>query len=212
MKKIVVSIIFIVTFLMVNNTYAAIEMKSTSNNNRYTNVTVSESFNLCYDLRNNTSTLGENTLDPHMCKNTEWGAVLYLAHSRYGANNVNIQYNTTGNNTGIMNMDGYVQMADLRSTRAITSTTTGNYAVLNEALADSNKKRYVEITPDEPTVENTLGMAFKETEQWYGANNGFPNNNYPVSIRASAFGFNFSYVFGTGQAHPNVTFRPVIWN
>ena len=212
MKKVVISIIFIVTLLIVNNTYAAVEIKA--NSSKYCNVTVSESFNLCYDLRNSTSTLGTNTLDPHLCKNVEWGAVLYLAHSRYGANNGNIQYNTAGNNTGVMNMEGYVQMSALRNTRDSTSTTTGNYYVLNAALLDDNKKKYVEITPDTPTIDNTLGMAFKETEQWYGVNNGFPNSNYPVSIRQGAFGINFfniGYV-GSGQAHPSVSFRPVIWN
>ena len=212
MKKVVISIIFIAILLIVNNTYAAMEMKSTSNNNRYVYVTVSESFNLCYDLRNSTSTLGTNTLDPHLCKNVEWGAVLYLAHSRYGANNSNIKTNTTGNNTGVMNMDGYVQMSALRNTRDSTSTTTGNYYVLNAALLDDNKKKYVEIIPDNPTVENTLGMAFKETEQWYACSANFPNVNYPVLIRSGALGISIHAPYGNGSSSPGLTFRPVIWN
>lgn len=38
----------------------------------------------------------ERTLDSHMMKNTEWGAVAYLSHSRYGINNeVNINNNSS---------------------------------------------------------------------------------------------------------------------
>ena len=38
-------------------------------------------------------------LDSHMMKNTEWGAVAYLSHSKYGMGNTNIYINNGANNT-----------------------------------------------------------------------------------------------------------------
>ena len=43
--------------------------------------------------------LTENT-DPHMMKNSEWGAVAYLSHSRYGANREIYINNSSGYYTG----------------------------------------------------------------------------------------------------------------
>lgn len=39
-------------------------------------------------------------LNAHMAKNSEYGAVLYLAHSKYGTNKQKVEQNVSANNTG----------------------------------------------------------------------------------------------------------------
>ena len=61
-----------------------------------TNLQLNAIFNAAY-------TYERNILDSHMMKNTEWGAVAYLAHSKYGINgeiNFNNYYNTDKYLTG----------------------------------------------------------------------------------------------------------------
>lgn len=77
-------------------------------------------------LNYDTNNLNNDKLDSHLMKNTEWGAVAYLAHSKYGRNGVevtkcsnyysggtkdgtalsNTNQTTTGNEYGIYGMSG----------------------------------------------------------------------------------------------------------
>lgn len=50
-------------------------------------INIGEMFKLSYDLNRNA--------DSHMLKNSEWGAVAYLAHSSYGRNKTEITINST---------------------------------------------------------------------------------------------------------------------
>lgn len=54
----------------------------------YNNVTIGESYSLC-------KTLSNNTMDSHMIKSSEWGAVAYLAISSYGRNGIEVSSNNT---------------------------------------------------------------------------------------------------------------------
>ena len=55
----------------------------------------------------------EVSISLHMATSLDWGAVAYLAQSRYGANSSNVTKNTTGNQTGVMNLDSYTQTATI---------------------------------------------------------------------------------------------------
>ena len=95
------------------------------------NIEVSTIHTTCVGMNNVGNSYGLSTddsvVDPHMMKNTEWGAVAYLSQSKYGKNseveiNVNRNYytgggsetsyrsnqgqSTTGNVTGIYDMSG----------------------------------------------------------------------------------------------------------
>lgn len=52
------------------------------------NVQVAKSFMTSYDY--------QRSLDSHMMKNTEWGSVAYLSHSKYGQGNKKIRINNSG--------------------------------------------------------------------------------------------------------------------
>ena len=58
-------------------------------------ITVNSIFRVCQNLTEEGNSLaGGTNLDAHMMKNTEWGAVAYLAHSKYGLNGEEIGINT----------------------------------------------------------------------------------------------------------------------
>ena len=68
-------------------------------------LTIGEYFTMCLDMNSNNNAYGisssDSVVDPHMMKNTEWGAVAYLSQSVYGKNekieiNDNSSYITGG--------------------------------------------------------------------------------------------------------------------
>lgn len=186
----------------------------------WVNVTVSQSYQLCQDLKNSDSTLGSNSLDPHLTLNKDWGAVAYLSLSQYGtvttSNGPMItvdgksRYTTTGNATGVL---------DFGVKRTQTSSLMGgNSTSYTSTLKNNLGTKYVENLPDTPTVENTKGQAFYETKNWNKTiSSGYPVVSGPVGIRFHVIGFDshdpeFSYDEGDGKNRSHVTFRPVIWN
>lgn len=74
------------------------------------NATIGNSYTYCYNYN--------RTLDSHLIKNSEWGAVAYLAHSKYGRNSYEVASNdSTGYYTGRSAGGKYID----------TPTTAGTY-------------------------------------------------------------------------------------
>lgn len=87
------------------------EVKITPNTNSLKNINVGDIFTACQSVKATYSL----TSDSHMMKNTEWGAVAYLAESKYGRNGKEIGMNSTNYTTG---QGDYVAYAN--------ESTTGN--------------------------------------------------------------------------------------
>ena len=219
--------LFILCFSTVSN--AAIEIKpiyTNVNGNKFTkihdNITISTAYQYCYDMRGATSTLGVNSLDPHLGLNADWGATVYLGTSTYGSvrskYGVKVTvgdemtfYSTTNNITGVMDL----------GTRTYSNQNISNFvSCISDARTSSGKEfdniyknkdtKYVEIIPGDESIEKTRGMALIETNNWYasgGATAGI-NENYPIMNRT----FIFSRNRDNGGALANKTYRPVIWN
>lgn len=70
----------------------------------YNNLDVGEMFKLSKELTNDGNPYGfeKSSIDSHMMKNSEWGAVTYLAYSQYGRNQTKITINNISNE----NIDG----------------------------------------------------------------------------------------------------------
>lgn len=64
-------------------------------------------------------------------------------------------------------------------------TTNSNRASLEAALADDNMKKYVDLIPLLPTLENSKGRAMVETKQWYGATYDVERKqkDWPLAVR-----------------------------
>ena len=91
-------------------------------------LTIGEYFAMCLDMNSNNNTYGisssDSVVDPHMMKNTEWGAVVYLSQSIYGKNEIiemndnnsfvtgggdyksNVEQSSTGNVWGVYDLVG----------------------------------------------------------------------------------------------------------
>ena len=208
-KVIVISILAIIASLsIVTVSNAAIQIKPTQGV-RHTNITASNAYQYCYDMRNASSSLGVNNLDPHLTLNKDWGAAVYLAISAYGTTRASVMtavqidgygyYSTTGNITGVISMNR----------RTFTSSVVENATDLTNLsnIVNNKNTKYVEIIPKSNLAAATKGYAFEETRGWYDSNGVNPGGYSTIErygiLRTQA---------GTGSAYSEISFRPVIWN
>lgn len=218
--SLIILLILGISFSSISN--AAIEVKPGTT--PHTSISASNSYQYCYDMRSSTSTLGNNSLDPHLTLNADWSAVSYLGASAYGnvrdvdGQSVTIgetTYNsTTKNITGVMNFGtNYTQTSSLR----LSPPGSGSYTKIYNNIGT----KYVETLDQSLTIDNSKGQALGETSGWWGSNADYILHNYPISIRYKIMGFTgsqyiwingSSYRPGTGDALATITYRPVIWN
>ena len=193
----------------------------------WTKITASEAYEQCYNLRNSDSTLGVNSLDPHLTLNKDWGAVAYLAISNYGevtsktgptiSLGETTRCTTTGNVTGVIDFGRTMYTL----TSSLLETDDGTNSEYRTALINNKGTKYVEILTEEKTVESTKGQALTETYGWFSTSGyySYPAASAPVYIRryiislGSQNGYNGSTArVGSGFSNAGTTFRPVIWN
>lgn len=212
--KILVSLIVILNVCLLSVTsQAAMEVKAGTI--PYINIKPTDSYKLCYDLRNSDSTLGNNTLDPHLILNKDWGAVAYLGLSTYGAIKdqtgpiVVIEgqnyTSTTGNISGVINL-GYTDTI----TSSILPGARDSSGYIN--IKNNLNTKYVETLPTNPTIANTKGQACSETRGWFGTptNGTYPYLSFNVLLKRIGL---LGYGNNDGTAALQIlTFRPVIWN
>ena len=174
------------------------------------------------------SSVGTSQVNSHMAKNSEWGAVAYLSHSKYGKNseiiqNVNSSYytgggsgnayvnnvlqSTTGNITGIYDMSG-----------GAYEYVMGNYNIKSgsSGFTQFPSAKYFDTYYSTSIGYSHLGDALGETAYWYNDSYDFvPSATYPWFIRGYAYSSStaagiFSYTYTSGGAGSNITFRPVL--
>ena len=100
----------------------------------------------CYNMNSssNASIYGISTdkdkIDPHLIKNTEWGAAAYLAHSKYGRNKIadESMNNTGGYNTGNGNYKTNVALSTTGNVYGIYDMAGGSWEH-TAAYVDSTK-------------------------------------------------------------------------
>ena len=143
-------------------------LRTVANVISWRNISRHNVFNNCYNLNSqeNANIYGISTnkdeMDPHLIKNTEWGAAAYLAHSAYGRNNREVTMNNTGYTTGI----NYITNVNM--------STTGNiYGIYDMAGgAWEHVAAYVDSTKG-----GTLANAYL-TGEAYGKSLYEANNKY----------------------------------
>ena len=119
--------------------------------------------------------IGNENLDSHLMKNSEWGAVAYLAHSKYGRNGVEIAVNasgsyitgsgtnlasTTGNITGIFDLSGgATEYLALYVSNGNSVLSNGSSFVKSEADEDGYltlSTKYVTVYPYDESLYKAL--------------------------------------------------------
>ena len=206
-KNLVIGIItFIVIMLIPTISKAGVESKP--GGTAWTNISVSSAYKVCYEMRASSSTLGVNSLDPHLALNKDWGAVAYLAMSSYGAvkdktgptevavpGTETTYTSTTGNATGVMDFGKtYTFLAGVHE----TGLESANYKEYRTELIANKNSKYVELLPNgtgsgtsakAPTdVSLTKGMAIAETGGWYGSMTAYCSASGPCLVRHGVCG------------------------
>ena len=135
-------------------------------------------------------------LNSHMLKNSEWGAVVYLTESKYGRNGKEIENNernstgsianigqsSTGNETGIYNLNGGA------SERVSAYLKDADISSAGEPLANETKKKYVtEYTGTNVLKDYKLGDATYETMDWHNSGSNFIRFDNPFFIRGTYY-------------------------
>ena len=194
--------------------------------------------NLTSDSKYSTYFNSKDKIDTHMTKNVEWGAVAYLAHSKYGLNGDEIGINTNSRyKTGIGNNGGSAYNTDVGKNSSTTKNVYGIYDMsggayeyvaacytgyTNELTANTDTayiNKYIDVY--ESYNSPRFGDAVLETSSrssgstsWFSDSSAFVDSSYPVFVR----GGNYSSGSGAGLFYFNSSngnsgtrhgFRPV---
>ena len=202
------------------------------------NISVNDIHNTCIGMNNSGNNYGLSTndseIDPHMMKNTEWGAVAYLAQSKYGKNGeiaindndswytgggsggsyrTNVGQSTTGNATGLYDMSGgaYEYVAGY-----VGGGNSNGSSLVNAP------SRYKDIYSSymASTSGGIYGDAVWETSSsdsnssaWYRDSSYFPNSGDPFFMRGGAYVSGSDaglFFFNHGYKNVSVSFRVVV--
>ena len=194
--------------------------------------------NLTSDSKYSTYFNSKNNVDTHMTKNIEWGAVAYLAHSKYGLNGEEIGINTNSSyKTGIGNDGSSAYNTEVGKNSSTTKNVYGIYDMsggafeyvaacytgyTNKLTANTDTayiSKYIDVYNSYGSSK--FGDAVFETSSsssgsnsWFSDYSYFVNSNYPVFERGGCY-VNGSlaglfYFYGSsGVAYSNNGFRPV---
>ena len=137
------------------------------------------------------------SLNSHMLKNSEWGAVAYLTESKYGRNGTEVDMNnknyitamgegdivtnksqsSTGNETGIYDLRGGA------SERVAAYLEGGSTSNGNSLVSETDKKFVTIYTGTNVNTDYKLGDATYETKNWHSDYAYFVNSNNPFLTR-----------------------------
>ncbi|MCI8393491.1 MAG: SUMF1/EgtB/PvdO family nonheme iron enzyme, partial [Clostridia bacterium] len=179
-----------------------------ANTYAYNYITVGDMYTLSQDIKN-ASRYGLSGVDSHLQKNSEWGAVAYLAHSKYGMNGQDlIQQNKTNKNsspTGIYAVTSPESTTNTSTTQNITgvydmsgcvweytaSFFQGGTTSWTTGMPTGSSSKYVTLYTGST---GKPGDATTETSGWNGDFASFVSSSYPVFLR----GYDFYAYSGAG--------------
>lgn len=196
--KILITFILVISFLIAfnNKVNAAMEIKD-----GVTGYTVSDpvnnAFSMCYDLRNPTSTLAKNTLDPHLTLSADWASMLYLGLSGYGDVTLTSDKQTTTNKSGVIYRNTARACYPLMS-----SVVEDNVGSSTGKIVDKMNTKYVDKLKKSGSNK---GLGYEELS-FFNSFSGFYNVYYYRN------GYNNQSLTSGGNSWGYMNARPVIWN
>ncbi len=167
-----------------------------ANTYAYNYISVGDAYKLSQTIASS-NRYGLRNVDSHLQKNSEWGAVAYLAHSKYGVNGVDsVAQNTTnkGNTpTGVYAVTSPESVTNTSTTQNITgvydvsgcvweytaSFYQGGTTSWTTGMPTGSSSKYVTLY----TANNKKGDATNETSGWNGDYAYFVTSSYPVFMR-----------------------------
>ena len=197
--KILITFILVISFLIAfnNKVNAAMEIKDGATGYKVSNPP-NNAFSMCYDLRNPTSTLAKNTLDPHLTLSADWASMLYLGLSGYGDVTSTNDKQTTTNKSGVKHKNVTSQCYPLMS-----SVVEDNVGSSTGKIIDKMNTKYVDKLKSSGPNK---GLGYEELKFF---------NNFGPSFN-NVYYYRYGYI-SQGLSSGNNTWgwmnaRPVIWN
>lgn len=214
-KKIILSIIIILSITFISTiSKAALEFKASTSQTLYQQEP-SQSFQLCYDLKNADSTLGTNQVDPHLMLNKDWTAVSFLSMSTYGRGTTTAAteisgnwYSCNNNYTGVCASNNTWMFGEQTSSLAENYNNNTDKDKYTNIINKQNT-RYVETIKIPLQDKGNKGLGFLE-----GTNNTISEDtlkSYPLITRSTKNFMYGGYGIYNGSFSSNY-FRPAIWN
>ena len=172
-----------------------------ANTYAYNYITVGDMYTLSQDIKN-ASRYGLSGVDSHLQKNSEWGAVAYLAHSKYGMNGQDlIQQNKTNKNsspTGVYAVTSPESVTNTSTTQNITgvydmsgcvweytsSFYQGGTTTYTTGMPTGSSSKYVTLYTGST---GKPGDATTETSGWNEDYADFVTSSYPVFLRGYSY-------------------------
>lgn len=217
-NKVLMMIFLIITILAIGNKAEAALISKPGEAPYYmdANKGVTTAYGLCRELRLSDSTLGNNSLDPHLMLPKEWLAVDMLANSVYGFDSqsnqlsytdtsVNIKYqSSTPNKSGIM----YEYRDIYYSVNDYTSSIYSEYDKTNDSCFSTKAN-----------IFNNKGTKYVQTIEFPFANVTYTSSNNAEALQnnpiLSTRGYSYNSIgsFGVDSGRSSwMGVRPVIWN
>ena len=82
-----------------NSSGSSEQIKVVGNKYVYSNINIGKMYTTSIGMKDEGNSYGltsnDETVDPHLMKNTEWGAMIYLTQSKYGLNKTELNYSDT---------------------------------------------------------------------------------------------------------------------
>lgn len=197
------------------------------NTKALTNKSVSTFYNSIFNMGNDNNIYGIS-IDSHMIKNIEWGAVSYLSYSNYGINSEikkstsaitgandykkNVDMSTTGNIYGVYDMSGgnyeYVMGYNINGTIDKSGFTELPEEKYYDAYDSYSNINY---------VKSKLGDAIKETIYWFNTKSFFVTTKTPWFRRGGSYKYSsedsiFAFDDYYGSASPYTSTRAILVN
>ncbi len=133
---------------------SSVKMVSKPNRSSWRNITIGQVYTNCLDYG---QTVGNASLGSHLTKNSEWGAVAYLAHSQYGRNGNEIARNVSSSFiTGVGTSTSYTYDTKL----GMLASTTGNIYGVYDMYGSASERVAVWDTLSTSTNLSNYGASF----------------------------------------------------
>ena len=230
--------------------YSSKAIKIQPNKTSWRKMSIGDAFDACMEMSSKYSETykisnDKDIIDPHMMKNIEWGAVAYFTQSSYGRNKheisinssntfltgggnytSNVNQSTTGNVTGIYDMNGgaWEYVAGYLNNESSNLTTYGSSLLKAESkYKDVYSKGNTDTGANNYTANSSkYGDAVYETSfgesgstSWYGGYSNFPFSSDPFFNRGGYYrnGENaglFSLYYNTIYVNEYNSLRPVL--
>ena len=161
-------------------TEAEVTTISTTNTVALKNRTIGVLWN---SLKNN---FKAGTTQSHMMKNSEWGAISYLAESKYGRNEVPITINNNSSYyTGAGNYKGNKNQSTTGNIYGVYDTVGGTYEYVASFIANNkntNGYQFASTDGASTTKNNKTESTLYSTVYQYNSTSDSNTNNYALSL------------------------------